>query len=307
MLEGIIIKGIGGFYFVKTDEGLYECRARGIFRKNEKTPLPGDRVKITILNKEKLLGNIDKIFPRELELIRPAVSNINQVAMIISLNSPTPDLLLLDKLLVTTQKKKIDIIICINKTDIDSNLESNRCKSIYTNAGFNVLLLSAIENKGILDLQSILKDKITVLSGQSGVGKSTILNKVLKTESMKVGSLSERIDRGKNTTRHTELIALLDGGYIIDAPGFSSFELSDILQNSLKYYYPEFEEYNNLCKFIGCNHVNEPVCAVKEALAEGKIDDNRYKRYIAIFNSLPKISKERKKEKEKIEERKKYD
>ncbi|MDP4093848.1 MAG: ribosome small subunit-dependent GTPase A [Bacillota bacterium] len=286
MPEGIIIKGIGGFYYVKTEEGLYECKARGVFRKKNLTPLPGDRVSVAVTDVEKKKGSISEILPRDSELVRPAVSNVNQLATVIAVKSPLPDFDLLDKLLVSASIKGIQTIICINKIDLDESQEYKKIIQVYSAAGFKCLPLSSKTESGFEQLQESLKGKTTVFAGQSGVGKSSILNIIMNCWVMQTGKVSEKIERGRHTTRHAELLELEEGGFVADTPGFSSFELPDIKYDELEYYYPEFESYLGKCRFKGCSHISEPDCAVKEALAQNLIDRERYERYCKFYNIL---------------------
>ena len=283
---GIIIKGIGGFYYVKADEKLYECKARGIFRKNAVIPLPGDKVVISVNDEEEKLGNLDEILPRSSELVRPAVANINQIVIVISIKSPQPDIILLDKLLITAELKELKAVVCINKIDLDIENEAKRICDSYSKAGFEVYITSSNLKQGFEEIRGIFKDRITVFAGQSGVGKSTILNTITDSLAMETGEVSKRLDRGKHTTRHAELIELKSGGYIVDTPGFSSFELDEIAFDKLENYYPEFNAYINKCRFTWCSHIKEPDCVVKEALEKGDIDRGRYERYIQFYTEL---------------------
>ncbi len=286
--SGIITKGIGGFYYVKTHDGIYECKARGIFRKDEITPLPGDQVFISVIDEDKKIGSVDKIMPRQSELIRPAVANVNQMAAVIAVKSPTPDFALLDKLLITAKIKNINPIILINKIDMDECREHEKIVNSYSKTGYNVILLSSKIDLGFESLAEAMRDKITVFAGQSGVGKSTILNKIFDLSIMKTGEISNKIERGRHTTRHAELVGLKAGGFVVDTPGFSSYELTDMECEELEIYYPEFKEFLNACKFVRCSHISEPSCAVKEAVERGDIDMKRYERYIQIYNTLKK-------------------
>ena len=286
MPSGIIIKGIGGFYYVSTDKVTYECKARGIFRKNDVTPLPGDRVNFSVLDEDKKKGSLDEILPRSTQLTRPAVANVNQVVTVIATKSPAPDFLLLDKLLVTAAKEGIKAVICLNKRDLDVGDESERIFEAYKNAGYIFIKTSTKTGEGLDELEDKLKSMVTVFAGQSGVGKSTLLNSILKDPIMQTGDLSIRNDRGKHTTRHAELIPLVCGGYIVDTPGFSSFELEDIGQNELQHYFNEFTDLYEGCRFSGCCHINEPDCKVKESVSSGFIDAGRYERYMELFGYL---------------------
>ncbi|MCX8129013.1 MAG: ribosome small subunit-dependent GTPase A [Clostridia bacterium] len=285
MPTGTIIKGIGGFYYVKTDEGIYECKARGIFRKENLTPLPGDKVSI-VIDKTGSKGSIDEILPRETELVRPAVSNVNQMIVVVAAKSPAPDLVLLDKLLITAELKGISTVICLNKIDLDESKEYLEFMESYKKAGYEVIKSSSKANEGYEELLKILKGKITVFAGQSGVGKSTILNRLMKSSIMQTGDVSQKIERGKHTTRHAELVELSSGGYIVDTPGFSSFELTEIEHIDLELYYPEFSQFINRCRFTGCSHISEPDCLVKQAVDDNIIDRGRYERYITLYNLL---------------------
>lgn len=286
MPTGTIIKGIGGFYYVSSDDGIHECKARGIFRRKDLTPLTGDRVIFSVTDPVQKKGNIDEIQVRSSLLVRPAVANVDQMIAVIAARSPEPDLLLLDKLLISAKKQNIDSILCINKTDLDH--EGNRAflRTAYSRAGYRVIETSSKENKGFEELDSALAGHISVFAGQSGVGKSTLLNRVMNTMVMKTGELSEKLDRGKHTTRHAELMELARGGYIADTPGFSSYELTGIRFDELQNYYPEFADYISECRFIGCSHINEPDCGVKKAVGEGGIDSGRYERYRELFALL---------------------
>lgn len=286
MIPGQIIKGIGGFYYVKTDTGIYECKARGVFRKDSLTPLPGDKVSILIIDEENKTGSIEEIFPRESQLIRPAVANVNQIAIVIAVKSPQPDFTLLDKLLISTEQKGISAIICINKIDLDEKAEYTNIIRAYEKAMYKVIALSAVTGTGFDELELTLRGKTTVFAGQSGVGKSSILNKILNSYVMKTGSISDRIERGRHTTRHAELIELKSGGFVVDTPGFSSFEISGIEADELQNFYPEFREYIGRCKFTGCVHISEPYCEVKSALEKKVLDSGRYRRYVEFYNIL---------------------
>lgn len=289
---GTIVKGIGGFYYVKTSDEIYECKARGIFRKEDITPLTGDRVEITVTDEEKKTGSLDRIEPRSSQLIRPAVANVDQIAIVVAAKSPVPDFMLLDKLLITAEMKNVAPFICINKTDLDEKEEYRVLERSYSLAGYPILALSMLANSGYDILSAQLKDKITVFAGQSGVGKSTILNKVLDSLVMKTGAISQKVERGKHTTRHAELLELNEGGFVVDTPGFSSFELAELECSQLELYYPEFTKHLGKCKFTGCSHISEPGCEVKEALENGCISKGRYQRYCDLYNLLKSSHKE---------------
>lgn len=293
MPEGIILKGIGGFYEV-LDNGdmssVYTCKVRGVHRKEGgKSPLPGDRVTYDVLNKNKKEGHIDKILDRRNFFIRPPVSNIDQMAVVMSVSCPEPDLQLVDKLLITCQAKDIRPIIIINKADLDSGCIVDDLKSAYECTGFSVIVLNKINRDGYEILHEKLAGQITAFAGQSGVGKSTILNTILDNWLMDTGDVSSRIQRGKHTTRHVQLFGLDRGGFILDTPGFSSFGISEVAYNNLESFYPEFSESTGRCRFKGCSHTNEPSCAVRSLLEDGKLDKGRYYRYTDLYKELKEI------------------
>jgi len=284
--SGMITKGIGGFYYVATKDGLYECKARGVFRKDEITPLPGDNVIISVIDEKSKRGYIEKILDRTTVLMRPAVANVEQLVAVIATKSPEPDLMLLDKLLITVENSNMQTVICINKIDLDPE---NKRKSIfddYVKAGYSVIETSSTQNEGFGELKAALKGRISVFAGQSGVGKSTILNRIMDTMVMETGSLSDKIERGKHTTRHAQLVELKEGGYIVDTPGFSSFELMKLEYPKLQYFYHEFEDFTEACKFRGCSHVGETECGVKQAVECGDISKDRYYRYVELYTVL---------------------
>lgn len=286
MPDGTIIKGIGGFYYVKVEDKVFECKARGIFRKDDMAPLPGDRVEISIIDEGKGLGNIDRIWDRKNKLVRPSVANVSQVVAVIAAKSPAPDFMLLDKLLLTAAIKDIGTLVCINKTDLDECRDYDRIVDIYEKAGYPVVAVSSKQKTGFEKLWKHLGGQVSVFAGQSGVGKSSILNILLNEAVMETGEVSKKIERGRHTTRHAELIELETGGYVVDTPGFSSFELADLAYNEIERYYPEFESCLNKCKFTGCSHISEPGCKVKELLEQGMIDKGRYDRYTQLYNTL---------------------
>lgn len=282
-MDGIIVKGIGGFYYVKAaDNVIYECKARGVFRKENIKPYIGDRVEITLQNGK---GSIDKIYPRTSYLIRPPVSNIDNLIIVVAAASPDPNLLLIDKLLVNCEISGIKPIICVNKTDVKSGEFIN---DIYEKAGYTVLSVCAKEETGFDELIPYIKDRTSAFAGLSGVGKSTILNLLTDTV-METGEVSDKIQRGRHTTRHVELLELKGGGFVLDTPGFSSFEVSSIKAQDLYKYFPEMKELDDGCRFKGCSHINEPDCIVKEKVADNTIAKTRYDSYVELYNQLKTI------------------
>jgi len=283
---GMVLKGIGGFYYVKTDTGIFECKARGIFRKiNSQSPMPGDNVEISVMEDTlKKRGNIIRIFKRTSQLIRPAVANLTQVVIVTSVTQPQPDFMLIDKLLISAHCKNLKCVICVNKIDLEPNF--NMIKE-YADIGYQVIYLSCADDyKELNKLQQVLANNISVLAGQSGVGKSTILNGIVGKCVMEEGMVSSKIGRGKHTTRHAEVVELQNGGFIVDTPGFSCFELSGIHNNQLHLYYPEFQQYIGLCKFRGCSHTKELGCAIKQQVQNLSISQRRYNSYVELYNYL---------------------
>lgn len=289
-MQGKIVKGIGGFYYVHVETvGVYECRAKGIFRKDHRKPLVGDNVEISVLDKEKKLGNVDELLPRKNELIRPAVANVDQALVVFAASSPKPNLNLLDRFLISMQQKSVPVQICFNKADLVNGEELSRLAKIYENCGCGVLFASVLERSGLEELKKLLEGKTTVVAGPSGVGKSSLTNYLQPKAAMEVGKVSQKIDRGKHTTRHTELIWIWRDTYFLDTPGFSSLYLQNLLREELKDYFPEFEPYENDCRFQGCMHISEPDCAVKKALADGKIHSSRYDNYLLLAEELKNV------------------
>ena len=281
-MEGIIIKGIGGFYYIKTDEGIIECKARGKFRYNSLKPMVGDRVTIKVENGK---GVIEDIHERSSELIRPTVANVTQAFVVFAIKNPDINLDLLNRFLTLCEYNDIHAVVCLNKEDLCTEAEKENLKELINDIGYEVLFINAKEGKGFDALKERLEHNITVLCGPSGAGKSTLLNSFIDREHMETGSVSEKIGRGKHTTRHSELIDV-DNGYLVDTPGFTTLDVTFIDRDSLKYCFPEFNDYNNLCKFNGCNHYKEPKCAVKEAVEEGKINKLRYEFYIKTLEEI---------------------
>ena len=275
-MKGKIIKGIGGFYYVKTSEGLIECKARGKFRHKDMKPMVGDDVEIEVSNGK---GIIEEIFERKSQLIRPTVANVTQAFVVFAVKNPDINFDLLNRFLILCEHNNIEAVVCLNKVDLVSEEEKEAIKQKIVDIGYDVLYINAKKGIGIEKLREKLDNNETVLCGPSGAGKSTLINTLTEKYHMETGEVSEKIGRGKHTTRHSELIDVV-GGYIVDTPGFSTLEVNFIEKEDLRYSFPEFEEYNNLCKFRGCLHYKEPNCAVKEAVEEGKINKYRYDFYI---------------------------
>ena len=286
MIEGRIIKGIGGFYYIETEKGLYECRARGIFRKNKITPLVGDFVKISVVDEDNKKGVVEEIQERKTELVRPPIANVNKALIVFAVKNPTPHLSLLDRFIVLAERENLEIVIILTKIDLDDDNTFEKIKNIYEPCGYKVIGVSNLENKNIDKVKEELKDNTVVFAGPSGVGKSSLLNQIDSNFQLKTGDVSDKIKRGKHTTRHAELFELKFGGMVADTPGFSSLTLDDIEDIDLKDYFFEFEDYDD-CKFGSrCIHQNEPNCAVKEAVENGEIPKERYESYIQLLNEI---------------------
>lgn len=282
-MNGKIIKGIGGFYYIKTDEGLIECKARGKFRHKDIKPMVGDNVTIKIENGK---GVIEEIHKRKSELLRPTVANVSLAFIVFAVKNPDINFDLLNKFLILCEYNSIDVVVCLNKVDLVSEDEKLEIKKKINDIGYEVLFINAKKGIGIEKLENKLKGNTTVLCGPSGAGKSTLINKLANKEHMETGKVSEKLGRGKHTTRHSELIDVGDG-YIVDTPGFSTLEIKDLMdKDELKYCFPEFIEYNDKCKYRGCLHYKEPKCIVKQSVEEGKTNKYRYEFYIRTLEQI---------------------
>lgn len=286
MLEGIIVKGIGGFYYVKTHKGVYECRARGVFREDKITPLIGDKVKIRENDLDKT-GYVEEVMKRTTELIRPPVANITQAVVVMSAKEPSLNLWLLDRFLVLSGEQNLNIAIIINKTDLDDGSDIEAIYETYTDIGYKVILYSTISNIGIEELGKVLKDETTVFAGPSGAGKSSILNTIQPNLKLETGEISKKTKRGKHTTRHVELVELNIGGYVLDTPGFSSLNLDFIKkEEDLQHYFKEIKKYSDSCKFNSCLHLKEPSCEIKKQVELGNMSEERYKNYLNFMEEV---------------------
>ena len=286
-MQGKIIKGIAGFYYVYgEDEVLYECKAKGIFRKDNQKPLVGDNVEITILDQQEQTGNLIRILPRKNSLIRPAVANIDQALVIFAAREPKPNLSLLDRFLVIMEKQDVPVIICFNKQDLCDEEEVGRLKEIYEACGYPVVLASAKQGEGIEEIKSRLRGKTTTVAGPSGVGKSSLTNLLQNEVQMETGEISKKLGRGRHTTRHSQIIQIEKDTWLYDTPGFTSFYVEEIEKEELRFYFREFSKYEGTCRFQGCTHTHEPGCMVKNALEEGKISKERYENYLELYGEL---------------------
>ena len=263
-MQGKIVKGIAGFYYVYAEDGnTYECKAKGIFRKQNIKPLVGDNVELEYLEGQELKGNIISLLPRKSQLIRPAVANIDQAMVIFAITKPEPNLNLLDRFLIMMQQQNLPTTICFSKSDIATEAEKDNLRQAYEACGCKVLFISSHKEEGVEEVKALLEGKTTTLAGPSGVGKSTLINYLCPNADMEVGEISKKIARGKNTTRHTQIFAINPQSFILDTPGFSSLNLFELEKEELHFYYPEFEQYESECRFRGCAHISEPDCGVK--------------------------------------------
>ena len=286
-MQGKIIKGIAGFYYVYGENDvLYECKAKGIFRKDNQKPLVGDNVEITVLDEQEQTGNLIRILPRKNSLIRPAVANVDQAFVIFALENPKPNFMLLDRFLIMMEQAGVPVTICFNKKDLAAEQETAQLYKIYSDCGYQVILSSALEKEGLEEIHQILKGKTTVVAGPSGVGKSSLTNLLQGEVQMETGEISRKLKRGRHTTRHSQVIPVGEDTFLMDTPGFSSLYLMDMEEQDLREYFPEFRKYEDGCRFQGCRHIHEPGCKVKEALERGDISSLRYEDYLSLYEEL---------------------
>lgn len=281
------MKGIAGFYYVHDGiSGIYECKAKGVFRNKKIKPLVGDDVEFTVLDEQEKTGNIVDILERQNELIRPAVANIDQAMVVFAATDPEPNLNLLDRFLVTMESQDVPVVICFNKKDLVTEEAAEKLTSIYKSAGYEVHLTNAKSGEGIEQIRGLLRGKTTVLAGPSGVGKSTITNEIQPDAEMETGSISEKIKRGKHTTRHSELFFVEKDTFVMDTPGFSSMFVDNMKPEELQQFFPEFDAFVQECRFLGCVHVGERECGVKDAVKQGGLSKARYENYRLIYEEL---------------------
>ena len=294
-MQGLIVENISNLYKIKVQNKIYEANARGKFKKEEITPVVGDKVEIQILDEENKKAVIEKIEPRTTYIKRPKMSNITQLILVVSSKNPKPDLLLLDKQLAFAEYLEIKPIIVLNKTDLDKKKEFEKIKEIYQNIGYTVIETIAKEQEnnlsGIQELKKYLKVNINAFSGNSGVGKSTLINAIFKDTITQEGEISQRNKKGKNTTTSTKLYEIDENTYIADTPGFSTFDISEIEYKELDKYFKEFKPLVANCEFVGCTHIKEENCGIKNALQQGKIDSSRYDRFCKIYEELKEKDK----------------
>ena len=294
-MRGKIIKGIAGFYYVHDGiSQVYECKAKGVFRSRKIKPLVGDDVEFTVLDEKEQTGNITDILERKNELIRPAVANIDQAMIVFAVTDPEPNLNLLDRFLVTMEMQGVPAVICFNKMDLGTGEREREAAlpghqllwQIYEAAGYSVYFTSANDKESVSMVRELLKGKTTALAGPSGVGKSSLTNQIQPEAAMETGAISEKIRRGRHTTRHSELFFVEPETFVMDTPGFSSIYVESLKPEELSGYFPEFEDFVPDCRFLGCVHVGERECGVKEAVKEGKLAVSRYENYRLIYEEL---------------------
>lgn len=293
MNKGIIVKGIGGFYYVESANVIYECKARGSFRKQGISPLVGDNVEFSINDKAE--NTIEKIYDRKNQLVRPPLANIDRLFIIASIIDPKLNTLIIDKLIAIAEYKNIEPIIVITKTDLDSDYQ--KYVDIYTNAGFKVIISNPSNDEGAKEVLNLLEGKISAFTGNTGVGKSTLLNVICPELNLQTGETSKKLGRGKHTTRHCELFKV-NGGYIADTPGFSSIDFEKcekIYKEDLPHCFREFDDYLGYCKFTSCSHTNDKGCAVVNAVNDGAISKSRHDSYISMYNDIKDIKEWEKK------------
>lgn len=293
-MTGIIVRAISSFYYVEIDDKVYECRARGAFKHKNIEFVVGDKVDIELTDEENSKGVIIKLYRRKNLLKRPPIANVTQAVLLFSVKSPAPNFSLIDRFLIITGRQNVDTVICFNKIDLDDDGLVDKMIANYKESGSPAFAICAKTGYNIDELKKHLKDHISVVAGPSGVGKSTLINKLVKGLELQTGDVSHKIGRGKHTTRHTQLIEIDKGSFVADTPGFSSIEVFEIPENELKNYFLEFEDFDHSCKFGSkCLHENEPQCGVKEAVERNEIPVNRYESYLQLLGEIRENKKRR--------------
>ena len=285
-MQGLIIENRTNLYKIETKEKIYEATARGKFKKDEITPVVGDIVEIQVIDEENSKAVIENIEERKVYIKRPRLANITQIIFVVSSKDPKPDLLMLDKQLAFAEFLGIKAVIVLNKTDLDKKKEFQNIKQVYEKIGYKIIETNAKNREGIKELREILKNNINAFSGNSGVGKSTLINGIFNNEITQEGEISKKNKRGKNTTTSTKLYEIDKNTYIADTPGFSTFDISEIESKDLAQYFIEFNKYIPNCEFVGCTHIKEENCGIKEAIEEGYIAQTRYERFCRIYSEL---------------------
>lgn len=286
VITGRIVKGIGGFYYVEAAGIIYECKARGVFRKKDVTPLVGDWVQILL--SEDGTGTISEIIPRKNQLIRPPIANLDQLFLVVSICDPAPSTLVIDKMIAAAEDQGIEPVLVVSKTDLQ---DAGWLQEIYEKAGIPFYALSSVTGEGIDKIHPLLKGKITAFTGNTGAGKSSLLNRIDPSFGLETGEISQKLGRGRHTTRHVELLPV-EGGYVADTPGFSFIQIERynmVRKENLQFCFREFAPYLNTCQFVSCSHVKEKGCAVLEAVKKGEISVSRHESYVAMYNEVKDI------------------
>lgn len=291
-MQGKIIKGIAGFYYIYGEDGiLYECKGRGILRQKKITPLVGDDVIISVEDADKHIGNLDEILERRNSLIRPAVANVDQALLVFARTDPMPNMGLMDRLLIAMEQADIPCIIAFNKSDLDlpDDIDIMSEAEAYEAAGYKVFHICVNDGTGLEELKACLSGTLTTLAGPSGVGKSSLINYLCPEASMQTGEISEKLGRGRHTTRHAEILVMDNNSYIVDTPGFTSYDVNKLAPEDLADYYRELYPYVGKCRFNMCSHTHEPGCAVHEAIEKGELSSYRYERYVKLYEELKNV------------------
>jgi ribosome biogenesis GTPase / thiamine phosphate phosphatase len=286
METGRIVKAISGFFYVRSSFGIFSCKGRGILKKNEQTPLVGDKVEFSISDQEHMEGMLEHILPRTNVLLRPPVANVDQVLVVFSFTSPAPNYVLLDRILMMAESQDLNALICFNKRDLTDGSFDRSILEAYSSMGYAVYETSTKTGEGLQALKDGLLHKTTALAGVSGVGKSTLVNSLFPHFSLKTGNISEKVKQGKHTTRHSELHQVSDTTWIMDTPGFSILNLDYMDETEVRYYFRDFINEQDRCRFKSCMHLEEPGCAVKLAVREGRIHSNRYQNYVSVISDI---------------------
>lgn len=285
-MVGKIVKALADFYYVYSEGETYQCKAKGLFRKEKIVPLVGDRVEFSLTNAKDIEGNVTEILPRKNSLSRPSVANIDVVLLVFAIKSPDPNIYLLDRFLSIMEKEGLETIIVFNKTDLDTEGIVGSYKKAYCDVGYKCILCSLEEEKGLDQIRRLIAGKTVSVAGPSGVGKSTLINRLTGSAVMETGDVSKKNLRGKQTTRHTELVPVSEDTFIVDTPGFSSTDITGVGMDFLSESFLEFREPMTGCRFAGCSHTHEPDCGVKEALESGNIMKSRYDSYVKMYEEL---------------------